>query len=94
MVDELEKNTNELNRLCTGMIYPDNVANSRCNNYKSIYEQVNNYFVADIETYNQNVKKYNDYQTSNGTLYRIREYETNRNYIDYNQDNHFDGKED
>lgn len=93
LVDELKSSTDELERLCTGMIYPDNVANSRCNNYKSIYEQVNNYFVSDIEIYNQNIKKYNDYQISNNTLYRIREYDTNKTFIDYNQDNHFEGKE-
>ena len=93
LVDELTKNTNELNQLCEGMIYPDNVANTRCKNYKSIYEQVNNYFVADIHTYNQNIKKYNDYQESSGTIYRLRSYETGRDYIDYNLDNQFDGKE-
>ena len=93
LVDELTKNTNELNQLCNGMIYPDNVTNTRCKNYKSIYEQVNNYFVVDINTYNQNIKKYNDYQESLGTIYRLRNYETERDFVDYNLDNHFDGKE-
>ena len=33
-----------------------------CKNYKSIYEQVVNYYVTDIHTYNDNVEKYNAYQ--------------------------------
>jgi len=93
LVDELTKSTEELDRLCKGMIYPDNVANTRCKNYKSIYEQINNYFVKDIGVYNENVKKYNDYQTSMNSIYRLRSYETERDFIDYNLDNHFDGKE-
>jgi len=93
LVDELTKSTEELDRLCDGMIYPDNVANTRCKNYKSIYEQVNNYFVIDIGLYNENIKKYNDYQTSMNSIYRLRNYETERDFIDYNLDNHFDGKE-
>ncbi len=46
-----------------------------------------------MEIYNQNIKKYNDYQISNNTLLRIRSYDTNKTYIDYDQDNHFEGKE-
>lgn len=93
LVDELQKNTYELNKLCENAYYPDRLANSRCHNYKSIYEQVVNYFVGDIELYNENIEKYNEYQASLGTLYRLRSYNTNKVYIDYNQDNKFDGKE-
>ncbi len=94
LVDELMKNTYELNSLCENVYYPDKTANSRCKNYKSIYEQVVNYFVSDIDLYNKNIDKYNEYQVSLGTLYRLRKYETNRTYIDYNQDNQYDGRED
>ena len=31
-------------------------------NYKSMFEQVVNYFVLDVDDYNVNVKKFNDYQ--------------------------------
>lgn len=93
LVDELTKNVKELNRLCDNVYYPDSTVNSKCKNYKIIYEQVINYFVSDIEEYNQNIDKYNEYQTSIGNLLRLRRYYTSRSYVDYNLDGMFDGKE-
>ena len=93
LVDELEKNTNNLNRLCNNMYYNDSSTNSKCKNYKSIYEQVVNYFVSDIKVYNENVNKYNKYQEENNSSLRIEKYKTTKKYIDYNNDKKFDGKE-
>jgi len=93
LVDELDKNAKSLDDLCTDIYYPDSAANSKCSNYKTIYEQVVNYFVADIKSYNKNIKKYNDYQTSLGSNLLIKEYKTDKDYIDYDQDKEFAGKE-
>ena len=93
LVDELEKNAKSLEKLCDEVYYPDSEANSKCNNYKIIYEQVVNYFVSDISVYNKNVKSYNAYQKSLNSTITIKEYETNKKYIDYNQDKKYDGKE-
>lgn len=93
LVDELEKNTLNLNKLCDDVYYPDGNVNNKCSNYRSIYEQVVNYFVSDIKVYNRNVKKYNDYQASIGSNLVIKEYKTTKGYIDYNGDKKFDGKE-
>ena len=93
LVDELTKNTNHLNSLCEDMYYSDSIANNRCNNYKSIYEQVVNYFVSDIKSYNEIVDKYNKYQEENSSEFRIDKYNTKKNYIDYNKDKKYDGKE-
>ena len=93
LVDELSKNTERLNKLCDNVYYPDNTTNSRCNNYKSIYEQVVNYFISDVELYNSNIDKYNNYQSSLNSIFRIKKYETNKKYIDYNKDGKYDGKE-
>ena len=60
---------------------------------KNIYEQVVNYFVSDINFYNNKVEKYNEYQSSMGTLLRIKKYTTDKKFIDYNEDNQYDGKE-
>ena len=59
----------------------------------TIYEQVVNYFVSDIEVYNKNIDKYNKYQEELETLYRLKPYDTDKQYIDYNHDKVFDGKE-
>lgn len=93
LVDELEKTTFKLDGLCKNVYYPDMETNTKCSNYKSIYEQVNNYFVGDIAVYNKNIDKYNEYQKSKSSDLKLEHYKTRRDYIDYNADGKFDGKE-
>jgi len=93
LVDELTKNTKKLDGLCNDVYYPDSKVNTKCSNYKLIYEQVINYFVSDINTYNENVNKYNEYQKNNNSDLRVDKYRTNKKYIDYNNDKEYDGKE-
>lgn len=93
IVDSLEKDAKKLDKLCGNVYYPDVDANNKCVNYKSIYEQVVNYFVTDVKTYNNNINQYNNYQNAIQSEKLIEEYQTKRNYIDYNGDNVFDGKE-
>lgn len=93
LVDELTKNTKKLDKLCNDVYYPDSKVNTKCNNYKSIYEQVVNYFISDINVYNDNVNKYNEYQKENNSDLRVDKYKTDKKYIDYNNDKSFDGKE-
>ena len=94
LVDELEKTTFKLDGLCKDVYYPDMETNTKCSNYKSIYEQVNNYFISDIAVYNKNVNKYNKDQESKNSNLIIKPYKTKRDYIDYNGDKKYDGKED
>ena len=56
IVDEIDKKRIAMDELCKDVYYPDHTANSKCSNYKSIYEQVINYFVHDIEYYNSKLK--------------------------------------
>lgn len=93
MVDEMGKQVTELDKLCDDVYYPDGNVNNKCSNYKAIYEQVVNYFVRDVELYNTNIKSYNDYQTSVGSISLLNEYQTIKKYVDYNNDKQFDGKE-
>ena len=93
LVDQISDNTYKLNALCDNVYFPSGEGNSKCVNYKSIYEQVINYFVGDIKLYNKNVLKYNEYQKSIKSSLTIREYKTNKKYIDYNEDGNYDGKE-
>ena len=60
---------------------------------EKVTEQVVNYFVGDIKLYNDNVLKYNDYQKSIQSTFFINNYVTNKNYIDYNGDKKYEGKE-
>ena len=92
MVDEMKKKAESLDDLCADVYYPDSSVNSKCNNYKAIYEQVVNFFVGDINLYNKNIDSYNNYMTSNGSDSRLEYYKTTKKYIDYNNDDVFDGK--
>lgn len=93
LVDKISKKVVSLDKLCKNMYYPSSEANNRCENYKLIYEQVNNYFVEDIKVYNENVNKYNAYQKSNNSTLEVGKYTTKKKYIDYNNDKKYDGKE-
>ncbi len=94
IVNEINKKKKEMDNLCSEVYYPDSAVNNKCSNYKSIYEQVVNYFVTDIKYYNKHVDEYNTYiKGLNGTSF-IEKYKTNKKYIDCNEDGKFDGKED
>lgn len=69
------------------MYYSEAAVNKMCSNYKVIYEQVNNCFVKDVASYNDNVKTYNIDSTK-----QINIFKTDRKYIDYNKDKSYDGK--
>ncbi len=93
MVDDIESSVSILDSLCEDVYYPEGDVNSMCMNYKSMYELVVNYFVLDVDDYNFNVGKFNDYQKSNLLNTFIREYSTTKKFIDYNNDGVFEGKE-
>ena len=73
MVDELGKQVKLLDKMCEDVYYPESSVNNKCNNYKTIYEQVVNYFVGDIILYNNNIKSYNNYQATNGSNLLLNE---------------------
>ena len=92
LVDELNKSVKKLDKLCKDVYYPSSSTNNKCSNYKDIYEQANNYFVSDVKTYNKNIKSCNELITDNNLL--MKDYKTKKEYIDYNNDKKYDGKED
>ena len=94
MVNDIAKKITILDDLCKNVYYPDGEINSKCVNYKNIYEQVINYFVSDVSLYNSYVDKYNSYQKEQTIVIKIDKYHTDKKYIDYNKDKRYDGKED
>ena len=89
LVDIITKNTKTMDKLCTDVYYPDSKVNTKCKNYKSIYEQVVNYFISDINVYNKNIEEYNKEKPDN----KVEKYNTTKKYIDYDNDKNYDGKE-
>ena len=92
-VDEIALSVNVLDDLCKNVYYPKSDVNNMCKNYKTMYEQVVNYFVMDISDYNDNVKKYEEYRKSINSDQVVKKYESKKDFIDYNNDGAFDGKE-
>lgn len=93
IVDTIVKKVKTMDGLCNDVYYPDSSVNSKCSNYKLIYEQVINYFMNDVNLYNGAIKTFNDQQASVGSTLKLEEYKTTKKYVDYNNDGVFEGKE-
>lgn len=93
IVDEIGNRVKTMNGLCKDVYYPDSSVNSKCNDYKLVYEQVVNYFVGDVAVYNSTIKTFNEQQTAVGSTVQLVEYNTKKDYVDVNKDGAFDGKE-
>ncbi len=93
MVDDIMDEVKKLDSLCKDVYYPQGEVNNMCMNYQVMFEQVMNYFILDVEDYNESVTKYNDYQKSIGSNSYVEKYSTTKDYIDYNGDKIFEGKE-
>lgn len=83
----------ELSNLCGDIYFFDNNINDKCSSYGNVYEQVVNAFVSDVSLYNGNISQYNEYQNGVENAIILENYTTNKDYIDYNNDKKFDGKE-
>ena len=64
-------------------------------NFIANYERVNNYFVNDIKSFNNEIDRYNEMVTNNiFSGKKLDKYKTNyTEYVDINKDGNFDGKE-
>lgn len=96
-VTDISKNYANLKGYCeVGIYYSSSDANSKCNAFNLGYEQLINTFVDDINMYNNNVKKYNNWldEQQNTTSKKLEGYKTKKTYIDYNKDGEYSGKED
>ena len=80
----------KLDNDCDGKFYSDAIANGICLSYKVNYEEMCNVFMNDIKNINDMIHIYN-----NGHTESLQEYVSNdfSDYIDYNQDGNFSGKE-
>ena len=90
VVDGIAKQVKTMDGLCKDVYYPDSSVNSKCSDYKLVYEQVMNYFVSDVGVYNNTIKTFNEQYAKNNKLVN---YETKKDYVDFNKDGAFDGKE-
>lgn len=94
-LDEMEKTVQELKENCNGIYFPESQTNNKCQTYATSYEEMVNYFINDITQVNQNIEEYNKYNQENATgIPPISKYSTTKDYIDFNGDKEYAGKED
>ena len=93
IVDEVYKVTSQLKSLCGNIRFTDSSTKNKCDTYASVYEQIANAFVTDVNTYNKNIDGYNEYQQELNTGLSLERYVTSKNFVDYNNDKKYEGKE-
>jgi len=92
-LENIEKNSKILKENCIVKFADPNI-NSKCTIFKSTYEAANNYFITDIKEYNETVKEYNDWaKENNKPLLNKIKLTIHKDYIDYDKDGGFFGKE-
>lgn len=89
-VTNVTEKASSLKEVCDMAYYPDKDINLKCQQFKNVYEQVINAFKSDIDLYNSTIDNYNSSNTNSLVLEKIK---TNIDYIDYNKDGKYEGKE-
>lgn len=88
LVDTLQTN-------CENVYFPEKEVNTMCQTFQSSYEETVNYFVNDIKQINNYIEEYNNYNQENQTgVPPLQQYNTTKDYIDFNHDKEYIGKED
>ena len=75
---------------CSDIIYNDSDVQSKCDSMLISYETANNYFVKDINKWNEFVNNYNNQLEDE--LYKRSLFDLKRDYIDFNDDGEYLGK--
>ena len=92
----IKKNSKLLDKYCFNKFASIEVNNS-CTKFIANYEAAMNYYISDIKSYNKNiVEKYNSWISENNYDYQKLEngkLSAYKDYIDYDKDNEFFGKE-
>lgn len=76
--------------------YGDVNVSTKCTNFKVNYEAAMNYYINDVDLYNQIVSEYEKYNNGNGGRYpKVNEakYAVYKDYIDYDKDGECFGKD-
>ena len=94
-IQKVEENAKALKENCN-IEYGDVKVSTKCTNFKVNYEAAMNYYISDVNLYNQMVSEYEKYNTENGGQYpnvNKAEHVIYKDYIDYDEDGEYFGKE-
>lgn len=91
LVDQILTAAKPLENLCINQVYTKEELKNDCDTYVINYETVMNYFVKDVNEFNDFIV---DYNTNYGASISTYELDTNQyNYLDVNDDGKFIGKD-
>lgn len=94
-IQKVEDSAQVLKENCD-LEYGDVKVSTKCTNFKVNYEAAMNYYISDVKLYNQMVSEYEKYNTEGGGKYPVvnkAEYKIYEDYIDYDKDGEYFGKE-
>lgn len=92
-IESVEKNSKNLKENCVHK-YADPNINSKCTIFKSTYEAAMNYYISDIKNHNKDVDEYNKWaKNNNKNQLNKGELTIYKDYIDYDKDKEYFGKE-
>lgn len=92
-VDGVASVVSKLANYCEGVYYTDKSITTKCESYASVYEQIVNAFISDVDLYNSIIDTYNEGIEEGNTEGKLEHYKTSKKYIDYNGDKKYEGKE-
>ena len=90
VVDEVEKSSNNLKELCVNKYYSNKDISNKCEAFVIAYETVINYYVKDINSFNDELEKYRN--TVDEEKEGINNYKLEYNYSDIDDDGEYKGK--
>ena len=94
-IKDVEEKAKDLKENCH-IQYGDVNTNSKCTTFIANYEAAHNYYISDIKMYNEIVDNYDAWNKENDSKYPSVEngkYPVYKDYIDYDKDGEFFGKE-
>ena len=94
VLDELDKDYDNLKGKCVNVLYPDVSINNKCEAFILGYEEIVNTYVSDVNNYNSKIVQYNDWlKQTNSNNVELAKLESKKDFIDVNGDHIFRGKE-
>jgi len=92
IIQNIENGSERLKKACVND-FGDITAKTECNQFRVNYESAHNYYITDIKVYNELVNKYNEWAGSTYENLSKVELVIYKDYIDYDEDGEYFGKE-
>lgn len=89
-LQDMDEAGKDLKELCPNHTYKDDDVVSKCSSYMTAYETSVNYFIKDMNLYNDQIELYNETATEPLELYQNNQYS---DYIDFNGDGTYLGRD-